>query len=633
MAPDELAHVFSDLGVGSGSSDCSRSESFHLARQVHREAWITLAVSPALSPAGAAPVSPGEPIALTFDVVEGVHLVELRVRLVGSSLVAHKHRHEFVSVPYEFDPSVLLDSVDNSPLSVRLAVPHYHSCDCAGRRGPGSTGPLSLIPLPPSYEFHGNRIEYALEVTGAFEKKEDRKGKAKWRLFGDKPTRERFEIPFEVNTDSQYDPSWPSPPPLAREQTYRTYPVSREAVNGNRHVTRVDLQEPREIGLVARIKSAELVVELTTSPDPSRSAPSLVPSFKYTLFASLGHHAASSLPLLSASLALASAYAHLVLHKSTTLDYPAHRRQTSKRVALLTPQGGERANEDKHGEDDERARNMGPLPFERGTVHESQPGFIDDAYELVYRDDDDDETGRGRVDLDGEATRPVWVKFERHVRVDVPGLVDGGREDASDERRLVPIRTCALEVRYDLVATFQFGPDHASGVMLASTNLPLHVEASTLVPDRRERPCDPPSSSAIRPLASTSSSRVARQSAEALPAYDAEMAPAASSVDRNEKRPRSDPTLTAGDGPGRVDPSSVAPPPPAYRVPTRGLDPSVPEAIDTGRQGGASRVDVEAGEAPPSWEETVRDDMVDDWLAASVALGVVDADDGHETRQ
>lgn len=53
-------------------------------------------------------------------------------------------------------------------------------------------GSSTLIPLPPSYEHKGNKIEYCIEVTGKVDKgTKDKKGKGKWKLFKEKLKTER----------------------------------------------------------------------------------------------------------------------------------------------------------------------------------------------------------------------------------------------------------------------------------------------------------------------------------------------------------------------------------------------------------------------------------------------------------
>lgn len=67
-----------------------------------------------------------------------------------------------------------------------------------------------------------------------------------------------WSLPFNVQTDSLYDPSAPIPRPLAREQTYRTYPISQESFEGRRRISSVELREPRIVGLLTEIRNAKV---------------------------------------------------------------------------------------------------------------------------------------------------------------------------------------------------------------------------------------------------------------------------------------------------------------------------------------------------------------------------------------
>jgi len=106
-----------------------------------------------------------------------------------------KERHEFLSVPFTFVSSFLHpfndeSSADSPSLSTILTLPLKQTCGCPRIDG----GSALSIPLPPSYERKGNRIGYFLEVIGKIDDSrgtEDKKGKGKWTLFGNKLKTER----------------------------------------------------------------------------------------------------------------------------------------------------------------------------------------------------------------------------------------------------------------------------------------------------------------------------------------------------------------------------------------------------------------------------------------------------------
>lgn len=180
----------------------------------------------------------------------------------------------------------------------------------------------------------------------------------------------------------------------------------------------------------------------------------------------------------------------------------------------------------------------------------------------------------------------------------------------------------SVQLSYDLTATFQFGPDRESLVTLKSTNLALHLEPYELPfiekaaasvhstsnesnTDEKDKHFNLPS---YLPTSSACPDRVSSTSqlpiCKDLPAYgdggeDSQFSTA------EEKRQVAPLDMATS--------SSTAPDPPAYTLTsTRRIAGVLAAAEDTHREA------VE--ESPPSWDETVRDDMIDDWVAASVAL-------------
>jgi len=175
--------------------------------------------------------------------------------------------------------------------------------------------------------------------------------------------------------------------------------------------------------------------------------------------------------------------------------------------------------------------------------------------------------------------------------------------------------------------TFQFGSDYDSLVMLKSTNLPLHLD-----------------SSAIRHATSGALTTL-------LHAFDSEKKEAVANFETGDSKfdspsrshsdppapapqPLNSPELPAYDD-SQVNDSRDLPPAEEKQASNRHEElatstPTIQPPSYTGTS--SNRVPEETpaqglesgntAESPPSWEETVRDDMIDDWVAASLAFGV-----------
>jgi len=176
--------------------------------------------------------------------------------------------------------------------------------------------------------------------------------------------------------------------------------------------------------------------------------------------------------------------------------------------------------------------------------------------------------------------------------------------------------------RYDLTTTIRFGPNFSSSIQLKSTNLPFHLEA-------RKIPLIDSSSTSAVPAASSSKdsnlekpSRVAflkspsisqgpatssrSESDNDLPSY----VPTQSSTSSlpsaaEEKRQLANSDETDG------NPSTSTTLPPAYNASS---DPS--SLLLSGLV-----VDEGVSEDPPSWEEAVKEEAMEEWVAANACLG------------
>jgi len=176
--------------------------------------------------------------------------------------------------------------------------------------------------------------------------------------------------------------------------------------------------------------------------------------------------------------------------------------------------------------------------------------------------------------------------------------------------------------RYDLTTTIRFGPNLFSSIQLKSTNLPFHLEA-------RKIPLIDSSSTSVVPAASSSKdsnlekpSRVAflksppssqgpasssrLESGDNLPSYVPSMSSTLSLPSAaEEKRQLANSHETDGNH------STSTTLPPAYN------DSSDPSSLSLS----SLVVDNGVSEDPPSWEEAVKEEAMEEWVAANACLG------------
>ncbi|GAA5940719.1 uncharacterized protein JCM15063_006340 [Sporobolomyces koalae] len=551
------------------SNDATQDESITNSCDDLSLDW-SLTVEPALSRTALAPgdnITLGLALAPTPD----VHLDGVEVRIVGYSELTSEStlRHEFVSARHTLSGSLLERLVQShEPTEIELKLPLEHTCMCAFEKG---FGLATRLPIPPSYDSNFKRIVYQLEIVAKVIRNKDKKGKGKWSSFRHKAVTERFHIPFRVETRPVFDPRIPHPPPLAFPEHFKTQPISEEFLEGRQRVTRVALPSSEEIGLTTSFKDVELKLEITSRRMWQNR---IVPSFRYTLVAPLGRHSPDLLPLVSTNVMLASCYVHFVLEKSvSTISDPTTRsiRCFRKNIPLvhLDP------------------THVNPIGIENR--HATSLGTFDGCPEVVVED--------GYV-LDEE--RQVELRFARELQAVLPKEIPG---EEYEEERFISIRTCQLEIRYDLTATFQFGTDADSCVTLKSTNLPLDLEAheiSTICGTELTVP-----GKIGAPVTGGAGASTARHTQDDLPAYEPP-ATGTSSEDvsvRPEKQESNAVSLVG---------SSSQNDPPAYESDDRGVG-DTHHSVRAGQS--------EGGEGPPSWAEVVMDEPLEDWVTASAVLG------------
>ena len=180
--------------------------------------------------------------------------------------------------------------------------------------------------------------------------------------------------------------------------------------------------------------------------------------------------------------------------------------------------------------------------------------------------------------------------------------------------------------RYDLTATIRFGPNFSSSIQLKSTNLPLHLEArniplvgssstsvvpatsssknSTLEKPSRIVHLKSPSISIPQPQAS--SSRLGID--DNLPAYVPPLASTSNFPSAAEEK-RQLANSSQNDEVPSISTSTNLPP--AY------IDSNDPSSLTLS----TLAVDEEVPEEPPSWEEAVREEAIEEWVAANACLG------------
>ncbi|GAA5894127.1 hypothetical protein JCM6882_007990 [Rhodosporidiobolus microsporus] len=229
--------------------------------------------------------------------------------------------------------------------------------------------------------------------------------------------------------------------------------------------------------------------------------------------------------------------------------------------------------------------------------------------------------------------RAVNGKGGKDVRAEDVALVFEGNLDIvpREGEKVQRVRTCLIEVRYDITATFSlttFSPTSPPILeTITATDIRLDLPSDLASPSYNpSAPPPAPSGVAVdaerypalaalyggtRPQAGPSSSGGARP--EGLPAYEA--GDAAPPFPRDEKNPA---------GPSSPVPDAPAPPPEytaPHQPPVSISAASAPPPAFSAASPSSSSSQVVGSDHPPTWEETVREDMAEEWVAASAVYG------------
>lgn len=210
---------------------------------------------------------------------------------------------------------------------------------------------------------------------------------------------------------------------------------------------------------------------MTTSPT-YKGSPTLEPSFRYSLVVSLGRHHPTSIPLLLVSLKQTAIHAHFVLHESTTILPSPSTSRTAGKESVQQPMWISHR--------DKRKSN----PTDAGRQTALEPGTVDGEFELYS------EKGE-KGEMDGQ--EELFVKFEGEFVVDIWASARG------EDRRLVPIRTCQLEITYVSSTRLDFGStDESRGQIRPDSNDSIRTQFLFVDSAQIDKP-SPPSRSARYP--------------------------------------------------------------------------------------------------------------------------------------
>ncbi|BGP42384.1 hypothetical protein JCM10449v2_006389 [Rhodotorula kratochvilovae] len=613
----------------------------------HDDDWMRLRVWPPLD--GANPLLPGTVLYLEATVPESFQPLDFKAFLLGQSEVLQPASpattHTFLSTPpstFQLLGNTFLDMQFKNPVRSTLRLPPRVDAHGACEGGE----------LPRSWEGEGGRVRYEVVFEGrglgalmaerglAEERKEKGKGKARE---GDGPDF-RLAIPFIV-----------APPPMP---STHLFPPVLDAVEAATFARKHDLSADAS-GRIARRGgiAAELVDGLTTdalqlryeittpsitSSSSSSSSSNARPSLNYSFTAFLVSPGTLTRPASLAAMRSHPCWATLRIQRVFTGlaladDARPHAvTRTTTALVLAPAKSGETAG--AHAVSNaQRAVRMQPRRVGEGGVAEG-----------------------------------VEIQFD--------GRLEVFDAEASREGVLPSVRSCNLEVRYDLVAKLHC-VDSSTSYTLRTLNIPLHLPAALASPVRVDPPLAAPPKPDGRPVGCVRLLDQAR-AIDLTPSWDAaepEPSPQAGPSRLTAEDPALPPyELPLGvlvrqrlektslpdvaDAPSALQqvstpappeynaaPSALGPPPPSSAAPapsrisrflrrsrapaSPAVAPSAPPVAPVSPpslpappplpllETTVANERSHAHEPPPSWEETVRDDMIDDWVVASAVLG------------
>ncbi|GAA6006583.1 uncharacterized protein JCM10292_005998 [Rhodotorula paludigena] len=648
------------------------------AAEVHAADWIKVRVWPPVNPGAA--YTPGTLVTFRAEIPERLQPFELTAYLRGTTEIlepaSHANSHVFLSSRPSVFPllgNTFLDISFTSPLPFTLRLPDAPLCACSGEDA-----------LPRSWEDENGvarvRYEVVLEGRGMIEEPLGWSGTIKTyekRQRKDGGPDYQLCVPFKVTP--RMEPPFAHSSFIAETVGQKSTLKPDLSVSTAGRIARLALlDQPLEDGYM--LDSLKLIHRITTPSAPSSSSspahdtPTPPPSLAYTFRVSLGTHPqpvhAFVRPLQS--------------------EQPLSATFTVLRVTTL------RAVETKPG-----LILRSPIQHEEALVEmrTTQRKVVTELRFISGAEGDNIRAEEVFLDFDGSIEVPR-TPSNGDERGDTKGKgKEKMRDEGSDQRQegLLPrVRSCNIEVRYDLVASFRFS-DKSAAQEIRATDVRLDLPASLSDPVQRvngiasitngpdgggsQVEVDAARFPALAALyggtPSASSSSVPVTSASATtPRYTAgARGTAGAPLPPYEPTPGATPTIADSKDSLRAQPvvaqdSGAALPPPSYAARDEsGAASGQPGAETTDRAAASERsggrgsfasrflraargsrssavssepnaapgtmrstatpagppppVDEPAPvhEAPPTWEETVRDDMMDDWVAASVAFG------------
>ncbi|GAA5858911.1 hypothetical protein JCM8547_007152 [Rhodosporidiobolus lusitaniae] len=438
------------------------------------------------------------------------------------------------------------------------------------------------------------RVEYALELITSEREDAKGKGKGKFRM-GSKPLVEKSTLyPFSVRAI----PSGQTVPPL--KPIPSELKEFKSLFKGHEERSRWMLKPDYEALFLLDIVVAS--VELRTSAfPPSSTNPST--RLHYHARVSFGTHHYPAVTHFLSLLSSQPSFAVFSLTREVTLLGPHVEDGFGVPIKRFTERV--RVREVRGGEGGSKRAKKGSLEAE------NRKGEVKCEMRMV-----------GPFGERGSRAEEVFLAFEGDLEI---------------EEEVERVRTCRVEVRYDLHAVVYLAPT-IERISFTSTNLHLDIPPRSLPASSPEVEVDSnhfPSLAALYGGSNLATSRSSSAPPEAGPsrlpvrAGEVEAAPPAYAVPSSG-------TVPAGPAPPTYTGRSRTPPSSSSSARTLPF-PSAPAAASSSNPLSFSASPPSAAEEPPelppTWEETVQDDMLDDWVAASVVYGEDEGEGGREGKR
>ncbi|GAA6021703.1 hypothetical protein JCM10207_008549 [Rhodosporidiobolus poonsookiae] len=493
-----------------------------------------------------------------------VLLSSFEAQITGRSCGPYGGLHEFLKTPCFFHtPSS--GQAAAPTLSWEMTLPRTLTCKC-------ETGHRSVTPLPHSTNGLINDQPWDVRYQLKLEMSEfvDKKGKFR---FGLKRAEEKrsFYVPVHVDTSRQTYDDWRQVP-LLEEQCKRMTPRKPQTADRPSRWVRDDMHVAHFRRLPSWAEPSSIrdwgltTIELAHTITTPSIAPTF-PSFRFSLSASLGIRRYPDVQEVHRA----------AMRLNSTVNFALYR------VTITIGNGDEVSSESEQIE----------LRL-RGT------GEFSSSVEVKEMEVRLDQRIVSELDAPRERGEEVFIDVMGSLEARDPR--NGDKPSGLFDR----VRTCRIEVRYDLWATFTLGADGSAPVAICVTDVRLDLPAARASPLRLT------DSKTAGPSVAVDSERY-----PALAALYGGTRSVATSSSSSAPAPPPEPTGTLDDGtaaPPAYEPSSTSPPPDTLDRkspggPSSSASPPPPAAADSF-----------PAPLPPSWEDTVVSDA-NERAFARVAAG------------